>query len=283
MINVKYRAMAELIKSFLDTAINPTFKRNIYHQALYSWHVEGVRTIPDPGHPPYYSTEFFNAIKEVKAEGLLRLSGMTLGMWYKVLLENHVTQETDGNGFSFNIRSKTETQNPNINWDQVWALSILPGLDSTDNSFIFCLLHNLLPTQERQHRVLSHKVTSSHCTLCSDDVPCDRVHALVNCPFNNGVGFWLLRCLAELVPQLQPDQLVFLNFNLNSHDKNAFPAAWLAAKVLHAIWLSRTKKKSTNIPTTRATLEANIMLLRKTRFKTSATALENLIVWNTNL
>ena len=131
MINVKYRAMAELIKSFLDTAINSTFKRNIYHQALYSWHVEGVRTIPDPGHPPYYSTEFFNAIKEVKAEGLLRLSGMTLGMWYKVLLENHVTQETDGNGFSFNIRSKTETQNPNINWDHVWALSILPGLDSS--------------------------------------------------------------------------------------------------------------------------------------------------------
>ena len=112
MINVKYRAMAELIKSFLDTAINPTFKRNIYHQALYSWHVEGVRTIPDPGHPPYYSTEFFNAIKEVKAEGLLRLSGMTLGMWYKVLLENHVTQETDGNGVSFNIRSKLKLKTP---------------------------------------------------------------------------------------------------------------------------------------------------------------------------
>ena len=62
MVNVKYRAMAELIKSFLDTAINPNFKRNIYHQALYNWHVEGVRTIPDPGKPPYYSTEFFDAI-----------------------------------------------------------------------------------------------------------------------------------------------------------------------------------------------------------------------------
>ena len=34
MVNVKNRAMAELIKSFLDTAINPNFKRNIYHQAL---------------------------------------------------------------------------------------------------------------------------------------------------------------------------------------------------------------------------------------------------------
>jgi hypothetical protein len=275
---VKYRAMAELIKSFIDTSINPNFKRNIYHQALYNWHVEGVRAIPDPGKPPYYSTEFFDAIREVKDEGLLRLSGMTIGMWYKALLENHVTQEIDENGFSFSVRSKAH--NPDINWDHAWALSILPGLDSTDSSFIFCLLHNLLPTQERQHRVLSHKVTSSHCTLCSQDVPSDRLHALVLCPFNNGVGFWLIRCLRELFPHLQPDQLIFLNFNIDSHDKNALPAAWLAAKALHAIWLSRTKKRATNIPATRAALEANIMLLRKTRFKTSAPTLENLIAIN---
>ena len=146
MVNVKYRAMAELIKSFLDTAINPNFKRNIYHQALYNWHVEGVRTIPDPGKPPYYSTEFFDAIRDIKYEGLLRLSGMTLGMWYKALLENHVTQEVDDNGFSFSVRSKAERQNPDINWEHVWAHSILPGLDSNETSFTLCLLHNLLAT-----------------------------------------------------------------------------------------------------------------------------------------
>ena len=280
MVHVKYRAMAELIKSFLDTAINPNFKRNIYHQALYNWHVEGVRTIPDPGKPPYYSTEFFEAIRDIKDEGLLRLSGMTLGMWYRALLENHVTQEVDDNGFSFSVRSKAERLNPDINWAHAWALSILPGLDSNDTSFTFCLLHNLLATQERQHRVLSHKVTSSHCTLCSQDVPCDRLHALVHCPFNNGVGLWLLQCMRKLVPHLQPDQLIFFNFNLDSQDKNALPAAWLTAKVLRAIWLARTQKKATNIHSTRAALEAHIMLLRKTRFITSAPTLENLIANN---
>ena len=59
LINVKYRAMAELIKSFLDTSINPLFRKNVYHQALFSWHVEDKRSIPDPGRPPYYSPEFF--------------------------------------------------------------------------------------------------------------------------------------------------------------------------------------------------------------------------------
>ena len=86
--------------------------------------------------------------------------------------------------------------------------------------------------------------------------------------------------MRKIVPHLQPDQLLFFNFNLESQDKNALPAAWLTAKVLRAIWLARTQKKATNIQTTRAALEANIMLLRKTRFTTSAPTLENLIAIN---
>ena len=276
MVNVKYRAMAELIKSFIDTAINPTFRRNLYHQALFNWHVEDVRSIPDPGKPAYYSAEFFNAIKEVKTEGLLKLSMMTTGTWYKVLLENNVTRESDENGFSFKIRSKSEQQTPNINWEQVWAISSLPGLDSSDTSFIFCLLHNLLPTQERLHRVLQKKVTSNHCVLCPQEVPCDQLHALVYCPYNQGISLWLIRCLRELLPHLQPKQLLHFNFGLDGNDKNALPVAWFSVKVLQQVWLARTQKKHTTLLATRAALEANVMLLRKTRFKSIATIVEDL-------
>jgi hypothetical protein len=160
LINVKYRSMAELIKSFLDTSINPVYRKNVYHQALFRWHVEDERSIPDPGRPQYYSPDFFAAIKAVKAQGLVRLSNMTIGMWYKVLLEIYVTHEEDKNGFTFPLQSKVEIQTSKVNWEIVWPLSILPDIDSSDCSFIFCLLHNLLPTQERLHRVLSHKYTS---------------------------------------------------------------------------------------------------------------------------
>ena len=105
LVHIKYRAMAELIKTFLDTAINPIFRRNIYHQALYNWHVEEIRSIPNPGISPYYSEEFFKEIKSVKSEGLLRLSSMSSGMWYKVLLERHVTHEIDNEGFRYEIRT----------------------------------------------------------------------------------------------------------------------------------------------------------------------------------
>ena len=225
LTNVKFRAMAELIKAFLDTAINPKFRRNLFHQSLYSWHVEGERDIPD-------------MIRSVKAEGLLRLSSMTIGMWYRTLLEKHVMLEVDDDGFQFDIISKTERLNPDINWVAVWSLSMTSGLDSTDNSFLFCLLHNLLPTQERLHRVLSHTVTSPHCTLCTLEVSCDQLHALVHCPFNNGVSFWIIRCLRTLLPALQPAQLVKLNFGMDSSDPNALPAAWLACKALNMVWIS---------------------------------------------
>ena len=277
LVNVKYRAMAELIKSFLDTAISPTFKRSIFHQALYEWHVDGNRSIPNPGKPGYYSCEFFDAIRAVKAEGLLRLSGMSIGMWYRALLERYVTHEVDENSFQFKMLSKTERINPNTNWESTWQLSTLPGLDSMDTSFLFCLLHNLLPTQERLHRVLSTTVTSSHCTLCTQDVICDQLHALVHCPFNNGVGYWTIRCLRFILPQLQPVQLMTMNFGLDPSSKNALPASWFAAKALNIVWQSRVSKKVTSITATRAALEASIMLLRKTRFLSSANTLENLI------
>ena len=84
LINVKLRALAELIKSFLDTAINPRFRRNLYHQALYQWHVKQNRTILDPGKSPFYNSEFFRIIKMVEEEGLLRLSSEQYGVGHVV-------------------------------------------------------------------------------------------------------------------------------------------------------------------------------------------------------
>ena len=53
IINVIYRALAEQIKSFLDTAVNPKYRRNAYHKALYDWHVLESKTSANPGRPPY--------------------------------------------------------------------------------------------------------------------------------------------------------------------------------------------------------------------------------------
>ena len=208
------------------------------------------------------------------SEGL-RPSSMTVGMWYRFLMEENITQEKDQNGFSFPIQTKAEKLRPNNNWEVIWPLTVLPGLDSTTRSFLIRLLHNLLPTQERLHRVLPNKVLSPTCVLCPQATHSDQLHSLILCPFNNGVGVWLYRCIRQLFPDLETPQLIALNFETNHRSEKAFPAIWMIAKTLQIIWLSRTSNTVNTI--TRALLEAEIMLLRKTRFRIHADELQNLI------
>ena len=85
MINVKLKALSLLIKSFLETSLNPKFQHNQYHEALYKWHVEGRRDIVCPVQPPYYENSFFVTIKQVKQEGILNLNAMTVCMCYRWL------------------------------------------------------------------------------------------------------------------------------------------------------------------------------------------------------
>ena len=72
--NVKYKAMAMLIKSFLETAVNKKFISNLYHNALFRWHVLEDKSLWDPGRPPYYSLEFFDIINQVNNEGMLNVA-----------------------------------------------------------------------------------------------------------------------------------------------------------------------------------------------------------------
>ena len=121
--------------------------------------------------------------------GPIRVKRMSIGMWYRALLEKYVTKEEDDNGFLYSVTCRAERLHADLNWETIWSFSILPGLNSDDSSFLFKLLHNLLTTQERLHRVLSHKVTSSLCTLCTQEVCSDQMHALIYCPFHNGIGY----------------------------------------------------------------------------------------------
>ena len=277
LINVKYRAMAELIKTFIDTAINPKYITNYFHQALFRWYVEEDRSIPDPGKSPYYSEDFFSFIRKVKEEGLLRLSSLKIRDWYRLLLEENILNVKDINGTLTKQLLKCERDQPDISWETVWSLCAVRGLESNDSSFLFRLLHCLLPTQERLFRIYGTKVGSNICPLCSTNNECSLVHAFVLCPFINQVGHWLITHLKPSMPNLTGQQLIRLNFPLELGSNEVFSVMWFSAKVLSLIWGSRMSKKQISIRTVRAKLEAEIMLLRKTRFANHVPMLEELM------
>jgi hypothetical protein len=91
--HVKSKALAILIRSFLETAISPKFIHNQYHTTLFKWHVLRDTSMKDPSNSPFYSLEFYSAIKQVVQEGLLNVANMSTKQWYRVISEKNVTME----------------------------------------------------------------------------------------------------------------------------------------------------------------------------------------------
>ena len=76
--NVKLRAMAILIHTFLMQAVSLRFTTNFYLNTLYRWHVLEQREMPDPGWPHHYSVEFFLIIKGVHNNTPLNVAWITV-------------------------------------------------------------------------------------------------------------------------------------------------------------------------------------------------------------
>ena len=64
MQNVHCKALAGLIRTFLETACNPDFRHSLFHEILFKYHVLEDRSLENPGMPPFYSASFFETIKK---------------------------------------------------------------------------------------------------------------------------------------------------------------------------------------------------------------------------
>ena len=121
--NVKIRAMAMLLHTFLSQAISPLFKPNTYYNTLYRWHVLGERDITDPGRPPYYSAAFFSIIKEVKENTPLNVAHLSVKQWYRLLMEKEVTHTSDDPSSPPVLKpSKLETDHPMLDTTSSYLL-----------------------------------------------------------------------------------------------------------------------------------------------------------------
>ena len=274
LINVKFKAAAEMIRSFLETALIITFRQNLLHSALYQWNVLNNRDIPNPGKHPYLTEDMFSLIQEVKEEGLLNLANMKSGTWYKVLMENKILMQTDVDGTRNLKPCRAELNNPLVDWDSVWALANIKGLDSTEQTFLWKMLHNLLPTQARLFHLKMKNALNPNCILCDvTDGPADLTHTLLTCPLNKEVTVWLMRVLHVHLPDLEPRQVVLLDLG-HLEESLKLPIVWIIANTLSLVWDSRKEKKKPGLHKTRSFLEAKLNILRKTRYKNSATILE---------
>ena len=89
ILNVKVKALAGMIKTFLETAGHDKFRPSLYHTSLYRYHILGDFSIPNPGIPPFYNENFFSTIRKVHLESPLNTFKMSEKQWYTLLVEDN--------------------------------------------------------------------------------------------------------------------------------------------------------------------------------------------------
>ena len=251
----------------MESAVNPKFRRNIYHEALFKWHIGQDRSIPNPGTPPFYPESFFATIKEVKQEGLLNIQTLDSAGWYRALLENNVTNVINDEGIRSLKPCRVEIKNPDVDWEKAWSLAITPGLSSEQTSFIWKMLHDLLPTRERLFRMNMPDIQSPTCDLCPQGALDDAEHTLLRCPFNEASNY-TLRLIQNIIPTVLPSQAVL--FDMNISPDHELPVTFILSTCLSLIWKNRRLRKHYSPRNIRAELEAGVQILRKSRYQMAA-------------
>ena len=183
--------------------------------------------------------------------------------------------ESDGDESLHLIPCRTEVRNPGFDWESTWSKARMSGLGSELISFLFKVLHDLLPTQERIAR--TNPAVNGDCKLCIHNVKEDLVHALFRCPGNHGIVQSVLDCL-PLLTGVQDQDVLHLQIDLE--DQLQLPVVFVLAVAWSSIWESRRVGRRPELYKVRAELEARVSLLRETRRHAEAAVIIKSIISN---
>ena len=269
LFNVKIRALSLLIRTFLETAANPQFRHSLFHEILFRYHVQEEVSLPNPGFPPFYDSSFFETIRHYYLNSPLNIAKMSTKDWYRLLLEDNVLMsKPDDHSPPSLLPTRVEALSPENDWPETWRLCRIRGLESRLTTFLFKLLHQLLPTQDRVHRIgVADGDQPGLCQLCLVEAE-DPLHALFSCLHSQVAGHALLGYAQKHVPNLSPEAALRLDFGgTRLSDEEELATVCLLATGWLYIWETRVTKKQTALYRMRAELEAMITLLRKSRYQ----------------
>ena len=257
LYHVQQRALANQINCFLETACNPSFRRNQYHHALYQYFILEENVLK-PEIPPYFRGDFFPTIRRIKATPL-NLSRITVKEIYRFLIEEiTMTEEFERHNLN---PLRVERSAPLVTWDRTWHLSRQHMLGPHLTSFLFKLLHQILPTAEHTSRILPNQ--SPLCTRCRMNEVETLIHTFFNCPGNQGMGLCLVNGIKKFIPTISPSNILTLDFQ--TPEENFFPLVWNTASFLSSLWQLRVDKKRVEMIKIRSEMEASCRLLRESR------------------
>ena len=276
-IHIKHKAMATLIRTFMETAAIPKFRKNLLHNVMYRVHILEDDSLPDPGYLPYYSEEFFKTIRDIKNNYSRDITEMSIGQWYQALImadKDLIDEENTvfDDDLKFKI-CRAEISSTTSNWTTIWRRIRMKGLSNDLISFNLKLLHKLLVPKQELFRM--GRTSSPRCSLCQEEIEEDLIHALIDCDFNDGIGELVLRTVRRFNPHLIKEALIRLDFG-DTTDDQELPLVTYISTVLQYLWEKRYKIMKPNIYDIRCSLEAKCRLLRECSYLNEAVILSEL-------
>ena len=156
-------------------------------------------------------------------------------------------------------------------------LARLKGLSSESLTFLWLMLHGLLPTRDRLYRILP-TVTNATC----QEQACDQLdslkHALTECRNTRPVFDWMMRGLRKFNSSLTVAKLLLLD--LEPDNVLAFghlPLVWFTAEVLRRVWRRRRDGRQCSLFLIRAELEAEVNIVRHSWYEEMTVTLEQMM------
>ena len=138
------------------------------------------------------------------------------------------------------IPCKVEMSDPNVFWSESYRLCRLQGLSPSSKSFLFKLIHCLLPSKERLHHLTP--ATSPLC-WCDSGQQETYKHLFFECPKNEEAGQSLMRVVQCYDRNISEEKA--LRIELTAVDPFLLPSVALLTAGLELIWERRKQRKST--------------------------------------
>ena len=253
LYSIRERALAALMFTFLQTAVNPRFRRNIFHHTLYLYYVlEESQSAPTI--PPYFQGDFFPKLRKMRAE---RGELDTIGFReiYNFLMLDVL--KTAGQGERPLIPLRCEVAEPTADWITTWHRVRMRGLGPELTSFLLKLTWGILPCKARVAKIIPRHNDPS-CRLCG--APETVAHALLDCAGNKGAPQLLMSHLRNYSPDVEEKQVLTLDFEVDHHLELAL--TWLVGNFFLSLWNQR-QSGTVCLFKIRAELEAKCRLLRE--------------------
>ena len=148
-------------------------------------------------------------------------------------------------------------------WADIWFLAKIKGISNQARTFMWRLLHNLLPSEQRLFRL--KKTQSPRYILCLENLEDDIwQHSFSLCSFSNPAMEWMMKVIQSMDPTITKEKSIFLQIEPINKD-NTLPCVWIISETLQYIWARRRSREPIDVVCMKASLEAKCHMLQQTK------------------